>query len=380
MWRRPRRRSGLVAAAGDPALQRAEQVLAQCGFELDVRIYAPDVRGAAAGDQLANGLREAGLAGHDLVLLLREDGRPLSLAPYDSEAVVRAVATSTTPVLTGLGSPDEPAAAEEVSHQAYATADEATTSVVRRLQRAADLVEYSVDTVIDAGDEALRRAARRLEQTRHLLAEQFRQAAVRAEKARAARIMRVRILAGVIAAGVVAVAVATMIWPVLAALVVPLAIAVAAPRLRTQRRAPVSVAQYSFSQGLAQLAAISQQLNDVSDPDDVLRLEAEADAIADHCRALLRRPRQLRDRTSSAAPAQPPQARVAADGSLVDAGSPAEDGPTDVLPGAKQPPLDAALVEESGGAYDLTTPSEDDGRQADTQTLVLPPDPVRSER
>ena len=84
-----------------------------------------------AGDQLANGLREASLAGHDLVLLLRQDGRPLSLAPYDSEAVVRAVATSTTPVLTGLGSPDEPAAAEEVCHQAYSTASEATDSVVR---------------------------------------------------------------------------------------------------------------------------------------------------------------------------------------------------------------------------------------------------------
>ena len=61
------------------------------------------IAGSAAGDQLANGLREAALAGHDLVLLLRQDGRPLSLAPFDSEAVVRAVATSTTPVLSGLG-------------------------------------------------------------------------------------------------------------------------------------------------------------------------------------------------------------------------------------------------------------------------------------
>jgi exodeoxyribonuclease VII large subunit len=124
---------GLVAASGDPALEASQQLLGDCGFEVDVEVYAPNVAGSAAGDQLANGLREAALAGHDLLLLLRQDGRPLSLAPFDSEAVVRAVATSTTPVLSGLGSPDEPAAVEEVAHQAYPTAHEATISVVRRL-------------------------------------------------------------------------------------------------------------------------------------------------------------------------------------------------------------------------------------------------------
>src|ERR1700712_309667 len=115
---------GLVAAAGDPALERSRETLAGCGFAIDVKVYSPAMSGSAAGDQLANGLREAALAGHHILLLLRQDGRPLSLAPYDPEAVVRAVATSNTPVLTGLGSPDEPAAAEEVAHQAYPSAAE----------------------------------------------------------------------------------------------------------------------------------------------------------------------------------------------------------------------------------------------------------------
>ena len=87
-----------------PAFQRARSTLEGSGFDIEVRVYSPDVAGSTAGDQLANGLREATLGGHDIVLLLRQDGRPLSLAPYDSEAVVRAVATSTTPVLSGLGS------------------------------------------------------------------------------------------------------------------------------------------------------------------------------------------------------------------------------------------------------------------------------------
>ena len=284
---------------------------------MDVEVYAPNVAGSAAGDQLANGLREAALAGHDLVLLLRQDGRPLSLAPFDSEAVVRAVATSTTPVLSGLGSPDEPAAVEEVAHQAYPTAHEATISVVRRLQRARALVEDTVLEVVDARDEALRRGARRLEQVRHRLAEDIRQATTRTMEIRARRLRRIRLVAAVIAAAVVAGAVVTQLWLILAALVIPLGIALAAPRMRTTRRKPVTVTQLSFSEALAQLADIGRQLREVSDPDDVVALEADADTLAEHCRALLRQPRKLH---ANPVPQPDPVFRptVTADGGVID--------------------------------------------------------------
>ncbi len=341
----------LVAACGDPALEASRQLLTECGFEVEIKVYAPTIAGSAAGDQLANGLREAALAGHDLVLLLRQDGRPLSLAPFDSEAVVRAVAGCATPVLSGLGSPEEPAAVEEVSHQAYPTAYEATVSVIRRLQRAHDLVEDTVLDVADAGDEALRRAARRLEQTRHGLAEDFRQASARTMSIRARRLLRIRLLAAVIAVAVIAGAAVTQIWPILAALVVPLGLAVAAPRLRTKRRRPVTVTQFNFSEALAQLADIGRQLGEVSDPDDVMALESEADALAAHCRALLRPSRRLR---AGAAPHRsdpvfPPA--VTADGGIIAA--PGESAPTDVLDGAPGQP------------------------EEPSQTLVLPSDPVR---
>lgn len=347
----------LVAACGDPALEASRDLLTGCGFDVEVKIYAPTIVGSAAGDQLANGLREAALAGHDLVLLLRQDGRPLSLAPFDSEAVVRAVATSTTPVLSGLGSPDEPAAVEEVSHQAYPTAHEATVSVVRRLQRAHNLVEDTVLDVADAGDEAMRRAARRLEQTRHGLAEDIRLASARTMKVRARRVLRIRLLAGVLALAVVAGAVLTQVWPILAALIVPLAIALAAPRLRTKRRRPVTVTQFSFSEALGQLSDIGRQLREVADPDDVLALEAEADTLAEHCRALLRQPRKLR---AKAAPrrSEPYFApTVTADGGVVTG------------PATEAEPIDVVVVD------DLAK------EQAESnQTLVLPPDPVRSQQ
>jgi hypothetical protein len=346
---------GLVAACGDPALEASRELLTGCGFEVEVKIYAPTIAGSAAGDQLANGLREAALAGHDLVLLLRQDGRPLSLAPFDSEAVVRAVATSTTPVLSGLGSPEEPAAVEEVSHQAYPSAHEATVSVIRRLQRAHDLVEDTVLDVVDAGDEALRRAARRLEQTRHGLAEDIRQATARTMNVRARRLLRIRLLAAVLALAVVAGAVVTQIWPIGAALVVPLGIALAAPRLRTKRRRPVTVTQFSFSEALAQLTGIGRQLREVADPDDVLALEAEADALAEHCRALLRQPRRLRANAAQRRSDPLVRPAVTADGGVITG------------PASEAEPIDVVAVEDEQGAER-------------SQTVVLPADPVRAQK
>ena len=344
----------LVAASGDPALEASQELLGDCGFEVDVEVYAPNVAGSAAGDQLANGLREAALGGHDIVLLLRQDGRPLSLAPFDSEAVVRAVATSTTPVLSGLGSPDEPAAVEEVAHQAYPTAHEATVSVVRRLQRARALVEDTVLEVVDARDEALRRGARRLEQVRHRLAEDIRQATTRTMEIRARRLRRIRLIAAVIAAAVIAGAAVTQLWLILAALVIPLGIAVAAPRMRTTRRRPVTVSQLSFSEALAQLSDIGRQLREVSDPDDVVALEADADTLAEHCRALLRQPRKLH---ANPIPQPDPLLRptVTADGGVIAVAS-------DAAPGEV---VDVEIVEDNNQP---------------TQTVVLPVETVRSQQ
>ncbi len=341
----------LVAASGDPALEASREMLNDCGFEVEVTVYAPNIAGSAAGDQLANGLREAALAGHDVVLLLRQDGRPLSLAPFDSEAVVRAVATSATPVFSGLGSPDEPAAVEEVAHQAYPTAHEATISVVRRLQRARALVEDTVLEVVDARDEAMRRAARRLEEIRHRLAEDIRQATTRTREIRARRLRRIRLVAAVIAAAVIAAAAVTQLWLILAALVIPLGIALAAPRMRTTRRKPVTVAQLNFSEALAQLADIGRQLREVSDPDDVVALEADADTLAEHCRTLLRQPRKLH---ANPVPQPEPVFRptVTADGGVISPPDP-------------DAPEDAVDVEDN---------------EQPTQTVVLPVETMHSQQ
>ncbi len=170
-----------------------------------------------------------------------------------------------------------------------------------------------------------------------------------------------------IVAGVAAV----QIWPLLALLVIPLAIALAATRLRTQRRGPVTVTDFTFSEALAQLSTIGRQLQEAADPDEVLRLEAEADALAGHCRDLLRRPRPLRGPVAADSKATGPSyPAVAADGGVL--GAPAADT-TDVL--ATEAPATINVEADeivAAGDYESTTEA--------TTTLVLPGDSVRADQ
>jgi hypothetical protein len=289
---------GLVGAQSDPALDEVRRLLEGAGFDVEVTEYRVRETGQRTADGLANALREAGVAGHDVVLLIRSYGRPLALAPYDAESVIRAVAVAPVPVITGLGAPDGPAAVESVAHQAYPTASEAADAIVRKLQRASDLVDAAIDRVTEAGNEALRRGAMQVEQVRSLVTEDLRQARGRAEAARKRRLLRMRVLAGVLAVLIVLAAVITGVYAILVALVLPLVLGLFSERLRPhRRRGPVSVTDLSFAAALQRLGDIRRDLQDVADPDVVNALEQEADGLAEHCRSLLRRPRATRPRT-----------------------------------------------------------------------------------
>jgi hypothetical protein len=286
---------GLVGTAGDGVVDEVRGILTGAGFEVDVTEYRVRETGQRTAYGLANAVRQAGRSGHDVVLLVRTFGRPLALAPYDSETVIRAVATAPVPVVVGLGAPEAPAAVEAVAHQTYPTAAEAAEGILRKLQRAADLVDAARERVVEAGDEALRRGAIAVELLRSQLAEDLRAARGRAEAARKKRLLWVRSVAAVLALVIVLVAVLTGVYVILAALVVPLALGLFSERLRPQRRrGPVSVTDLTFAAALQRLGDIRRDLQDVADPDVVDALEQEANSLAEHCRDLLRRPRAPR--------------------------------------------------------------------------------------
>lgn len=294
------RRIGVVGLDDDPAVDEVRSLLTGSGFDVDIAEYRVHEKGQRTADGLANAIREAGLGGHDVVLLVREYGRPLALAPYDAENVIRAVAVSPAALVTGLGAPGAPAAVESVAHQAHPTAHEAAEAVVRKLHRASDLVDEARERVTEAGNEALRRAAIRVEQTRSEVIEDLRVAKGKAEAARKKRLLVVRSLAAVLALLIVLVAVLTGVYALLAALIVPVGLGLFSERLRPQRRrGPVSVREMSFATALQRLGDIRRDLQEVADPDVVVSLEQEADELTEHLRTLLRRPRVPRTRETA---------------------------------------------------------------------------------
>ncbi len=404
---------GLVGSAGDPTLAEVRTALAGSGFAIEVTDYAVRETGVRAAGGIANALRQASQARHDVVLLVRAYGRPLALAPYDDEAVIRAVATAPVPILSGLGAPEVPAAVESVAHQAYPTAAEAADALIRKLQRAADLVDVERRHVAEAAEAAVRRAALRVEQVRATVLEDLRAARTRAEAAKKKRLLRVRVVAAVLAVLVVAAALVTGIYVLLAALVVPLGLALFSERLRPQRRrAPMAVQDLTFAQALDRLGGIREHLQDVADPDEVDSLEREADELTDHCRTLLRRPRDRQSggagdrrsaRPTSLPPAENPSAEdpapfdqfaeredVARDaddstvsiptaGRTDDRDEPDGDAPTEALPsgpnrtitlpGDSTGPLPSGSGARTSNRSDATaSPNEDD-----TPTGILPP-------
>lgn len=290
---------GLVGTAGDPTLAEVRTRLAGSGFAIEVTDYPVSETGVRTAGGIAHALREASQARHDVVLLVRAYGRPLALAPYDDEAVIRAVATAPVPILTGLGAPEVPAAVESVAHQAHPTAAEASDSLIRKLQRAADQIEVERRQVAVEAEAAVRRGAMRVEQVRSTVLEDLRAARSRAEAVKKKRLLRVRMVAALLAVLVIVVALVTGIYALFAALVVPLGLALFSERLRPKRRRPpMAVRDLSFAQALNRLGGIREHLQGVADPDEVDTLEQEADALTEHCRALLRRPR---DRQGAAA-------------------------------------------------------------------------------
>lgn len=338
---------GIVGGCDDAGLAQASRALAAEDFTLEVVEYPVTAVGADRSDALAMAVRQACAAQHDVVLLVRDGGRPLALAPLDAEQVVRAVADAPVPVITGLGSGGEPTAVDEVAHQMCGTAEEAAQAVLSRLRRADELVERAVVALDETGDDALRRAARRLEQTRSEVSEHARRARQRAERAKARRIRLTRAVAAVLALVVVVLAIVVKPW-LAALLVMPVLLALFAERLRPRRRSSqMALDGLSFAAGLKRLGTIQQELDEAADPDDVERLEAQAAEVANHCRGLLRRPRPLRDprpaavaTASSAQPAQPQDAggqteryQVADQGAPVsDKDSPADLQQTQAIP------------------------------------------------
>jgi exonuclease VII large subunit len=122
----------VVAPRGDAALVRVQEQLAASPYDVDVRVREALLTGPDAPAQLAGAVRAAG-NGSDVVLAVREPGRPLGLASYDALEVAQAVADAPVPVVAALGGEGTRTAVDEVAWASLPTADAAVEWLLGRL-------------------------------------------------------------------------------------------------------------------------------------------------------------------------------------------------------------------------------------------------------
>jgi exodeoxyribonuclease VII large subunit len=116
-------RIGLITSAASAAYHDFLEQLDSSRFAFRVGVCDVRVQGANAPRRLVWALRRmARLAqGLDTVAIVRGGGSRADLAPFDSEAVARAIADMPVPVVTGIGHEIDRTVADEVAHTSCKT-------------------------------------------------------------------------------------------------------------------------------------------------------------------------------------------------------------------------------------------------------------------
>lgn len=156
-------RIGLVTSMGTAAHADvlAELTASEIGFV--VRTVDARTQGAESAAAITRALTILGRDGVDLILLVRGGGARTDLAPFDTELMARAIATSPVPVFTGIGHEIDRSIADEVAHTAHKTPTAAAAAVVQRVRRFQTEVDDRAAAIQRAVHRSLRVATGRLD-------------------------------------------------------------------------------------------------------------------------------------------------------------------------------------------------------------------------
>ncbi|MDH3754923.1 MAG: exodeoxyribonuclease VII large subunit [Acidimicrobiia bacterium] len=122
-------RVALVTSAGSAACHDFLAELERSGLAWEVALIDTRVQGLAAVDGICRALQRAGAHG-DVIALVRGGGARTDLAAFDHELVARAIATSATPIITGIGHEIDRCVADEVAARSFKTPTAAAASLV----------------------------------------------------------------------------------------------------------------------------------------------------------------------------------------------------------------------------------------------------------
>jgi len=250
----------VAVVGGEHAVDSTVDSLSASGFAVRPRAVPVELTGADAPLLLSAAVRRAALDA-DVVLLVREPGRPLGLAVYDAVVVARAVAAAPVPVLTGLGGGQVRTTCDVVAFAALPTAEEAVQWVITRLREAEQHLSGLATEIDELSLAAGIRWRRSLESVAQEIDTSAAQAAVRCEHARCLARRRLRIGGAVLAVLALAAAVVSGV-PVLAVFAVVAVLAVAGVEL-WWRRGMTTSRRYAMPQGDDEFAQVMQRLHTV---------------------------------------------------------------------------------------------------------------------
>ncbi len=109
------------------------KLLAESGYAFSTTLVPTPVTGEHAGELVASAIRYASGLDVDLVVVVRGGGAQSELAVFDSEPVVRAVATSAKPVWCAIGHAADEVLINEVANRAFDVPQSAARAVVDRV-------------------------------------------------------------------------------------------------------------------------------------------------------------------------------------------------------------------------------------------------------
>jgi len=109
-------RVGLVASAGTEGFSDFTGQLLRSGYGFYISHVQTAVQGEAAPEQIVSALQQLDNGDIDIICVVRGGGSKGDLACFDDERVARAIATSSTPVFTGIGHTGDEAIADIVAH------------------------------------------------------------------------------------------------------------------------------------------------------------------------------------------------------------------------------------------------------------------------
>jgi exonuclease VII large subunit len=296
----------LVAPRGDAALVRVQEQLSAGPYDVDLDVHETDLTGPDAGARLADAVRAAG-AGSDVVLAVRERGRPLGLASYDALEAAQAVAEAPVPVVAALGGEGTRTAFDEVAWASLPTAQEAMTWLLDRLADAEHRLTALAAELAHEAEDAGTRCRRALDEVRAETAAAAEQAATRSVEVRRRRRLQLRVACALVAVAVLVAALALdrpllllgLLAPVLALAAVELWWRSPARRSRTTHgpttqnpttqnpttqsptstRSTMSRRDEDFTQVLSRLQAVRDELRTTTSPERVAVLRSLADEL-----------------------------------------------------------------------------------------------------